>query len=156
MSLIDPYYITLCLLPPSPSPVSSPLNYLDMITAIAQVNFRDDKRVFGIKETDRFQHLYIIGKTGTGKSTLLQNMALQDFANGNGFCLIDPHGDMVSSLHERLGDIPHTYLDLSDPKCVYGYNPFKQVSSGRISLLASGFLETMKVNRSGIAGGSNS
>jgi type IV secretory pathway TraG/TraD family ATPase VirD4 len=117
-----------------------------MITKIAQVDFRDDTRIFGIKEEDRFQHLYVIGKTGTGKSTLLSFMAMEDYKNGNGFCVIDPHGDMVSDIHERLGSTPHIYFDLSDPNCPYGYNPFKQISKDRISLVASGFLETMKAS----------
>jgi type IV secretory pathway TraG/TraD family ATPase VirD4 len=117
-----------------------------MITKIAQVDFRDDVRVFGIKQEDRFQHLYVIGKTGTGKSNLLSFMALEDFKNGNGFCVIDPHGDMANELHNRLGSTPHIYFDLSDSNCPYGYNPFKQISKDRISLVASGFLETMKAS----------
>ena len=50
----------------------------DQVTRFARVDFRSDERVFGIKDEDRFLHIYIIGKTGTGKSTLLENMALQD------------------------------------------------------------------------------
>ena len=56
------------------------------VTHIGRVDFRNDNRLFGIKHEDRFSHVYIIGKTGTGKSTLLETM--------NGFALIDPHGDL--------------------------------------------------------------
>ena len=68
------------------------------VTRFARVDFRGDDRVFGIKDEDRFSHVYVIGKTGTGKSTLLENMALQDLERGDGFALIDPHGDLVRRL----------------------------------------------------------
>ena len=115
-----------------------------MITKIGRVKFRDDNRLFGIKEADRFQHLYVIGKTGVGKTTLLRFMAMQDAKSQNGFCIIDPHGDMAEALHQSLHDIPHTYLNLSDPKCRFGYNPLKAVSKERISLAVSGFIEVLK------------
>jgi type IV secretory pathway TraG/TraD family ATPase VirD4 len=117
-----------------------------MTIKIGRVNFRDDKREFGIKEHDLFQHFYVIGKTGTGKSSLLSYMAMQDTSIGNGFCVIDPHGDMVSDISRQLKilGIEHTYLDLADPNCPYGYNPLKYVNKDRISLAVSGFLETMK------------
>jgi ABC-type phosphate/phosphonate transport system ATPase subunit len=64
------------------------------VTHIGRIDFRNDDRLFGIKHEDRFSHVYVIGKTGTGKSTLLETMALQDLESGNGFALIDPHGDI--------------------------------------------------------------
>lgn len=63
---------------------------------------------FGLVTKDRLQHLYIIGQTGTGKSTLLQNLAQQDANAGTGFCLIDPHGDLAETLHRTLS-APHLY-----------------------------------------------
>src|ERR1700680_552921 len=74
----------------------------------AHVDFRNDRRVFGIKDEDRFLHVYVIGKTGTGKSTLIETMALQDLERGNGFALIDPHGDLVARIAAR---IPASYRD---------------------------------------------
>src|SRR6266508_6669295 len=68
----------------------------------ARVDFRNDGRVLGIKDEDRFLHVYIIGKTGTGKSTLIETMALQDLERGNGFALIDPHGDLVARVAARI------------------------------------------------------
>jgi type IV secretory pathway VirB4 component len=68
----------------------------------ARVDFRNDDRVFGINHEDRFLHVYVIGKTGTGKSTLIETMALQDLERGNGFALIDPHGDLVARVAARI------------------------------------------------------
>ena len=119
----------------------------DDVLRFAQVNFRRDRRVFGIKREDRFSHVYIIGKTGTGKSTLLETMALEDLALGNGFALIDPHGDLV----ERVaGQVPQCrrgeviYFNVPDPAQPYGYNPLRHVRADRIALAASGFLEAFE------------
>lgn len=92
------------------------------IIGIGIANHRNDRRRFGIKREDRLNHLYVIGKTGTGKSTLLGKMALQDFAAGNGFALIDPHGDLVHRLNEemtRQGGGNVIYLDATDPAQPY-------------------------------------
>ena len=78
---------------------------------------------FGLALKDRLQHLYIVGQTGTGKSTLLQNLAWQDARSGTGFCLIDPHGDVAESLHHSLL-VPHLYWDVADPACSGGDNPW--------------------------------
>src|ERR1700674_2724312 len=88
------------------------------VLRFAQINFRNDQRVFGIKAEDRFSHIYIIGKTGTGKSTLLETMAIQDMECGNGFALIDPHGDLVERIAKRIpasrrADV--IYLNAADP-----------------------------------------
>jgi len=61
------------------------------VTHFARIDFRNDQRVFGIKDDDRFANVYVIGKTGTGKSTLLETMALQDIRRNVGLALIDPH-----------------------------------------------------------------
>lgn len=98
---------------------------------------------FGIATRDRLQHLYIIGQTGTGKSTLLQNLAWQDAKCGTGFCLIDPHGDLAETLHQKLG-VPHLYWEVADPTCPLGYNPLAKVSAQYRPLVASGLIETLK------------
>jgi Type IV secretion-system coupling protein DNA-binding domain len=74
----------------------------DQVTRFARVDFHSDRRIFGIKNEDRLLHIYVIGKTGTGKSTLLENMALQDLERGHGFALIDPHGDLVARIAARV------------------------------------------------------
>lgn len=64
----------------------------------AHTNARHPYRIFGIKRLDRLGHLYIIGKTGTGKSTQLETMALQDIRNGEGLTVMDPHGSLVDRI----------------------------------------------------------
>ena len=113
----------------------------------ARVDFRNDKRTFGIKTEDRLSHVYVIGKTGTGKSTLLETMALQDISRGAGIALIDPHGDLVERIitkvpEHRAGDI--IFLNAADRSQPYGYNPLRHVREDRIALAASGFLEVFK------------
>ncbi|MEM9010620.1 MAG: hypothetical protein AAGE18_05285 [Pseudomonadota bacterium] len=103
----------------------------------------EDPTPFGIDPADRLLHLYLIGQTGTGKSTLLLNLAWQDARNGTGFCLIDPHGDLAEDLHRRL-PTPHLYWDVADPGCPLGYNPLKRVAPGYRPLVASGLIETLK------------
>jgi type IV secretory pathway TraG/TraD family ATPase VirD4 len=114
---------------------------------IARVDFRNDGRVFGIKDEDRFLHVYVIGKTGTGKSTLLETMALQDLERGNGFALIDPHGDLVARIAARIpASQRHRvfYLNATDPAQPYGYNPLRHVAEDRIALAASGMMDVFK------------
>src|SRR5436189_838175 len=104
------------------------------VTHIGRTDFRNDDRLFGIKHEDRFSHIYIIGKTGTGKSTLIETMALQDLERGSGFALIDPHGDLVARIAQR---IPRSrrddviYFDITDPALPYGYNPLRHVREDR-------------------------
>jgi type IV secretory pathway TraG/TraD family ATPase VirD4 len=113
----------------------------------AHVDFRNDDRVFGIKDDDRFLHIYVIGKTGTGKSTLIETMALQDLERGNGFALIDPHGDLVARVAARIPASHQDrviYLDATNPIQPYGYNPLRHVSEDRIALAASGMMDVFK------------
>src|SRR6266545_3094949 len=116
-------------------------------TRFARVDFRNDDRVFGIKNEDRFSHVYVIGKTGTGKSSLIETMALQDIERGNGFALIDPHGDLVSRVAARIPASQRDkviYLNSTDPTQPYGYNPLRHVSEDRIALAASGMMDVFK------------
>jgi type IV secretory pathway TraG/TraD family ATPase VirD4 len=112
----------------------------------ARVDFRNDVRPFGIKDEDRLLHVYIIGKTGTGKSSLIETMTLQDAERGNGFALIDPHGDLVERVAAKISrkrqDV--IYLDVPDPSQPYGYNPLRHVSPDRIALAASGMMDVFK------------
>lgn len=120
---------------------------LDDITLLARIDFHSDERVFGIKDEDRFAHVYIVGKTGTGKSTLLENMALQDVDRGLGIALVDPHGDLVERVAARVPAWRQQdliYLNAHDPLQPYGYNPLRHVRADRIAAAASGFLEVFK------------
>jgi len=117
------------------------------VLTLGRVDFRDDRRVFGIRNEDRFSHMFILGKTGTGKSTLIETMALQDMARGAGFALIDPHGDLVERIAARIPQSRASdviYLDAADPAQPYGYNPLRHVRADRIPLAASGLMEVFK------------
>ena len=72
------------------------------VTYFARTNARNDRRVFGIKQSDRLSHMYVIGKTGTGKSTLLERLILSDIEAGEGLVLVDPHGDLVERIVARV------------------------------------------------------
>jgi hypothetical protein len=115
----------------------------DPVTPLGIAYRQYGDRPFGIRRADRLHHLYLIGQTGTGKSTFLRNLALADARAGQGFCLIDPHGDLALELHGRL-DRPHHYFDVADPACRLGYNPLTRVPRALRPLVASGFIDTMK------------
>jgi type IV secretory pathway TraG/TraD family ATPase VirD4 len=116
----------------------------DPVTYFARTLFRSQRDRFGIKRDDRLSHMYVIGKTGAGKSTLLETMMRQDIDRGEGFTLLDPHGDLVERIAQAIP--PHRrkdviYFDVADPDQPYGYNPLKRVAPGKRSLAASGILE---------------
>src|SRR3989338_8760731 len=82
----------------------------EKITFFAMTDARGKRVKFGIKSKDRSKHVYVIGKTGMGKSTMLENMAVQDIQNGEGLCFIDPHGKTADLLleyvpKERMRDV---------------------------------------------------
>ncbi len=72
------------------------------ITYFAKTNFRDERNVFGIKQKDRENHTYIIGKTSTGKTNLLKTKILQDIKFNRGLCLFDIHGDLIDEIQHLL------------------------------------------------------
>src|SRR3954462_4127282 len=74
----------------------------EKITYFGETDSRNQRVSFGIKAKDRSKHTYVIGKTGMGKSTLLENMAIQDIRNGNGLVGIDPHGSVAETLLEFI------------------------------------------------------
>ncbi|MEK7635675.1 MAG: type IV secretion system DNA-binding domain-containing protein [Patescibacteria group bacterium] len=95
------------------------------ITLFAKTNFRNKERIFGIKRKDRRQHTYIVGKTGTGKTTLLFNLAIQDIIKGEGICIVDQHGDFVETIitkipRERIKDV--VYFNPIDAEYPIGFN----------------------------------
>lgn len=114
----------------------------------ARVRHRTDDRIFGIKQADRFHHIYVIGKTGTGKTTLLHTMLASDIAAGYGSALLDPHGDLA----ERIkADFPKDqlkrliYLDPAAPDCRLSYNPLMRTSAALRPLVASGLLDVFRM-----------
>lgn len=117
------------------------------ISLFARTNARSSSLPFGFKQPDRLFHAYLIGKTGTGKSTLLETLALQDIRAGRGCAVIDPHGDLATRLalsipEPRKNDF--IYLDAPSPDQPYGYNPLRRVRRDKIPLAASGLMEAWK------------
>ena len=117
------------------------------VTYLGHTNFRNQRQTFGIKRKDRRSHTYIIGKTVTGKSTLLENMIYQDILNGEGMAVLDPHGDFIDRMVEmfpekRKPDL--IYFNVPDPACPIGFNPLAAVPPYRRALMASGILESFK------------
>ena len=117
------------------------------INYFAETNFRQQRNTFGILLPDRLHHFYILGKTGTGKTTLLQTKIQQDVLNNRGLCLIDIHGDLVSKVlksipKERWKDV--IYLDATNPNLEFGYNPLRRVSYEKRSLVTSNILEVFQ------------
>ena len=93
------------------------MNESEQITYFAETDFRNERRRFGIKASDRTRHVYVIGKTGTGKSALLEHMAIADIQNGNGLAFLDPHGTSAEKLlnHIPLGRVKDVvYFSVTD------------------------------------------
>ncbi len=117
------------------------------VTYLGQVDYRNKSLTFGIKEGDRTRHMYIIGKTGMGKSTLLENMAVQDIRNGEGLCVIDPHGSFAEKLleyvpKERLNDV--IYFAPFDTDFPLGLNVLEKVDISKRHLVANGLMSAFK------------
>lgn len=117
------------------------------ITHFARTNHRNRGIPFGIRRADRRTHMYIIGKTGTGKSTLLKTLMREDLKNGEGFALLDPHGDLAEEVvslvpPERTGDLIN--LDVPEESLSWHFNPFAGVPEERRALAAAGTVEVFK------------
>ena len=117
------------------------------ITPIGITNWRNDHKPFGIKDQDRLGHIYVIGKTGTGKSTLLENMAISDIARGNGLCIIDPHGDIATHIlnyipENRIEDV--IYFNPIDKEFPIAFNPLIGIHPNHHHLVASGLISTFR------------
>jgi len=113
------------------------------VVYFARTDFRNSKRLFGIKRKDRRQHTYVIGKTGTGKSVLLNNMIVQDIANGEGLCVVDPHGELIEGVlkkipEERMKDV--IYFNPADTDFHIGFNVLELPDPKYKHLVASGLM----------------
>lgn len=117
------------------------------ITYFAQTDFRGKKTTFGIKNLDRARHVYVIGKTGMGKSTMLENMAIQDICNGNGMAFLDPHGGSAEALldfvpEDRIKDVVYfAPFDLDHP---ISFNIMEDVGKDQRHLVADGLMSVFK------------
>ncbi|PIT90955.1 hypothetical protein COU17_03315 [Candidatus Kaiserbacteria bacterium CG10_big_fil_rev_8_21_14_0_10_49_17] len=113
------------------------------VTYIAATDARNERKAFGIKAEDRAKHMYVIGKTGMGKSTLLENMAIQDIQNGNGMAFIDPHGSTAEKLldfvpENRINDV--VYFAPFDMDYPIGFNVMEDVGYDKRHLVVSGLM----------------
>ncbi len=117
------------------------------ITYFAETDARNTRLKFGIKANDRTRHVYVIGKTGMGKSTMLENMAVQDIQNGSGMCFIDPHGKTADLLLEyvpknRIRDV--IYIAPFDVEHPISFNVLESVDRDKRHLVSSGLMSTFK------------
>jgi CxxC-x17-CxxC domain-containing protein len=128
-------------------------NNQNEILVLGETNFRNRKRQFGIKTDDRRRHCYVIGKTGVGKTTLLENMIIQDIQSGRGAALVDPHGDPAESIidfipNNRVNDI--VFFDPSDTDFPIAFNVLETVDPSHPrfdqekSLVSSGLIGVFK------------
>lgn len=113
------------------------------ITYFARTNFRSTNDIFGIKRKDRRQHMYVLGKSGTGKSVLLSNLIVQNIQNGEGVCVVDPHGELVEEiLHlipdHRVKDV--IYFNPADTEFHIGFNVIQLDDPKYKHLVASGLM----------------
>ena len=123
------------------------MNHEDKITYFGETDARNKRTPFGIRASDRTRHMYLIGKTGMGKSTLLENMAIQDIRNGEGFAFIDPHGKTADLLldyipQERMKDV--LYFAPFDLEFPISFNVMEDVGADRRHLVANGLMSAFK------------
>ena len=116
-------------------------------TILGETNFRNQRHRFGIKDHDRQRHVYVVGQTGMGKSTLLLNMLIQDVKKGKGVALIDPHGDLAEQLldyipQKRMTDV--IYINPADSDYPVGINLFDGTETSNRHLIASHMVDIFK------------
>jgi len=116
---------------------------------IGTTYFRDKKIKFGIsnKDEDRVRHMYLVGKTGTGKSTYFKNMIMQDIKSGVGVGVVDPHGELIEDIleyipEERIDDV--VIIDPSDTQNPVGVNVLEMSDKSQKNLMASALVSSMK------------
>lgn len=118
-----------------------------IVTPFGETNFRGTAQKFGIKLRDRSLHMYAIGKTGTGKSTLLENMIIGDIRKGRGVAVVDPHGDLIKKIisfvpKERIDDV--VLFDPSDKEFPIAFNILENVDPDLKNIIASGVVGIFK------------
>src|SRR3989338_6257016 len=110
-------------------------------------SLEEKKFIFGIKRQDRRRHLYIIGKSGVGKSKLLELLIRQDLVYGHGLCLMDPHGDVIETIldfipENRINDV--VLINPPDMDYPASFNPLSNIDPAFKHQLAQGLIEVME------------
>jgi CxxC-x17-CxxC domain-containing protein len=117
------------------------------IIFLGETTFRNERKKFGIKIDDRRRHVYVVGKTGMGKTVLLENMAVQDIREGRGLAFVDPHGEAAEKLLDfippkRINDV--IYLNPADLDYPVAFNVMESVGFEQRHLVASGLMGVFK------------
>lgn len=113
------------------------------VTFFGKTNYRGKEQVFGIKRKDRRQHMYVLGKSGTGKSAMLKNMIIQNIKNGEGLAIVDPHGELAEDVlelipKERQDDV--VYFNPADTDHHIGFNVLEVPDPKYKHLIAAGLM----------------
>src|SRR3989344_2480792 len=136
--------------PPPELPVFGRVKPED-VSFIGRTNYvaalEEKKFIFGIKRVDRRRHLYIVGKSGVGKSKLLELLIRQDVSYGHGLCIMDPHGDVIEAIldyipKERIEDV--CLIDPNDSEFPSSFNPLSNVVPSYKCILTKGRIEFLK------------
>ena len=133
---------------PAPNDVPIPMSGdTQSITPLGISNYRGVRNAVGILPPDRVRHLYVIGKTGVGKSKFLAHLMNEDARNGNGFAVIDPHGDLVDEVmasipEDRIKDV--VLFDPTDTEFPFAFNPLSLKSGESKQIGAKGFIDIFK------------
>lgn len=119
----------------------------DDICFFGQTNYRNQMVKFGIKLDDRRRHMYVIGKTGMGKTTMMENMVLHDIYAGHGVGVVDPHGDFAEKIinyipASRINDV--VYFNPADTSYPIGFNILEIKSEEQKHLVAAGLMAVFK------------
>ncbi len=119
----------------------------ESVCLFAQTHFRQQMHRFGIKTDDRRRHMYVIGKTGMGKTTLMENMVFSDLYNGHGLGIVDPHGDFAEKIinyipPHRINDV--VYFNPADVHYPIGFNILEVQTEEQKHLVAAGLMGTFK------------
>ncbi|MFA7308455.1 MAG: type IV secretion system DNA-binding domain-containing protein [Patescibacteria group bacterium] len=132
--------------PPATLPIEGVVGP-DILTVFGRTNFRGETVKFGMKLNDRRRHMYIVGQTGTGKSTMIENMAIDDIREGRGLAILDPHGSLIDNIMKYIPD--HRIDDVvifnpGDKEHSVGFNLLESINDEQREIVASGIMSIFK------------